>query len=113
LDPVRIRGAIPALSSCNYLNCGTFGPTPTSVADEVVRLVRLTEAEGPFSPEVYGTVLGRYEDARKAVASLLGAAPKEIALTRNASDGAGQRVLLLAEWPGEALASSRGGWEDE
>jgi selenocysteine lyase/cysteine desulfurase len=87
MDVRSIRESIPALGRCTYLNCGTFGPNPTPVADEVVRMVRLTEAEGPFNPDVFRTVQDACEQARAEVASLVGAAPPEIALTRNVSDG--------------------------
>jgi selenocysteine lyase/cysteine desulfurase len=74
LDLALIRDAIPALSRCTYLNCGTFGPNPTVVADAVVGRMRHTEAEGPINPEVYAAALASYEDARGEVASLLGTA---------------------------------------
>ncbi len=87
VDLGLVRSRVPALSNCTYLNCGTFGPIPTPVADEVVRLVRLTEAEGPYTPHVFDLVKEVYEQARQEAASLLNAQPQEIALTRNVSDG--------------------------
>lgn len=87
MDVSFVRESIPALNRCTYLNCGTFGPNPTQVADAVVRMVRLTEAEGPFNPDVFRAVQDACEQARAEVASLVGAAPQEIALTRNVSDG--------------------------
>jgi selenocysteine lyase/cysteine desulfurase len=87
VDVESVRDKIPALSRCTYLNCGTFGPLPTPVCDEVVRLYRLIEAEGAFNPEAYDAVRDAYEDAREQMARLVGAPPSEIALTRNVSDG--------------------------
>jgi len=87
VDVGSVRDKIPALSRCTYLNCGTYGPLPTPVCDEVVRLYRLIEAEGPFNPEAYDAVRNAYEDAREQMARLVGALPSEIALTRNVSDG--------------------------
>ncbi|MCH7745862.1 MAG: aminotransferase class V-fold PLP-dependent enzyme [Chloroflexi bacterium] len=87
MDIQRIRNSIPALGSCTYLNCGTFGPNPTPVTDEVVRLFRLAESDGPFNPDVRETVLNSFEEARQRLAAFVGASPQEIALTRNVSDG--------------------------
>ena len=87
MDIQRIRNSIPALAKCTYLNCGTFGPNPTPVTDEVVRLFRLAESDGPFNPDVRETVLNSFEEARQQVAAFVGASPQEIALTRNVSDG--------------------------
>ena len=61
MDIQRIRDSIPALGKCTYLNCGTFGPNPTPVTDEVVRLFRLAETDGPFNPDVRETVLNAFE----------------------------------------------------
>lgn len=60
---------------------------PTPVADEVVRLLRVIEADGPFNPDVNDMVHRVYEQARTDMAGYVGAAPEEIALTRNVSDG--------------------------
>lgn len=87
MDVEAVRDQIPALTKCTYLNCGTFGPLPTPVCDEVVRLYRLIEAEGTFNPDAYDVVRKVYEDAREQMAQLVGASSSEIALTRNVSDG--------------------------
>lgn len=60
---------------------------PTPVADEVVKLLREIEADGPYNPDVNEKVRSVYEQARIAMAGYVGAAPEEIALTRNVSDG--------------------------
>ena len=74
MDVWPVRDKIPALSRCTYLNCGTFGPLPALVCDQVVRLCRLIEAEGPFNPKAYDAVRNAYEDARDQMARLVGAA---------------------------------------
>jgi len=51
-DVQALREQIPALDGCIYLNCGTFGPVPSQATDEVVRLLRLIESDGPFNPDV-------------------------------------------------------------
>ena len=86
-DFTALRKIIPALSECTYLNCGTFGPVPSPVTNEIVRLLRLIEAEGPFNPDVNTHVLSVYERARTEMSGFVGVTPEEIALTRNVSDG--------------------------
>ena len=87
MDIQSIRAQIPALASCTYLNCGTFGPTPTTVAEEAVRLTRLIENKGPYDRDVNDEILGLFEHSRRDFAKYVGATPDEIALTRNVSDG--------------------------
>ena len=87
MDIQSIRAQIPALASCTYLNCGTFGPTPTIVAEEAVRLTRLIENKGPYDRDVNDEILGLFEHSRRDFAKYVGATPDEIALTRNVSDG--------------------------
>jgi selenocysteine lyase/cysteine desulfurase len=69
------------------LNCGTFGPTPSVVAEEAVRLARLIEHKGPYDRDVNDEVLTLFEDSRKGFGDYIGASSDEIALTRNVSDG--------------------------
>ncbi len=86
-DVQALREQIPALDGCVYLNCGTFGPVPSQSTNEVVRLLRLIESDGPFNPDVNETVHKVYETARESMSRFVGASSYEIALTRNVSDG--------------------------
>ena len=83
----EVRENFPVLKRCLYLNCGTYGPLPTPVLDELERLLRLVQHGGPFNPEVDSYLQGIYEGAREKVASLIGARPHQVALTRNVSEG--------------------------
>ena len=94
-DIQSIRTQIPALQSCTYLNCGTFGPTPSVVAEEAIRLTRLIEHKGPYDRDVNEEILTLFEDSRKSFASYIGASSDEIALTRNVSDGINIVALSL------------------
>ena len=58
---------IPALAGSSYLNM-SYGPKPTPVVDEVVRLARLTEADGTLNPAVQAELWKRYDDAKGGVA---------------------------------------------
>lgn len=88
IDVDAIRSGIPALANGVYLNTGTFGPLPTVAADEIRRAYSEVERLGTFSPSIFFEMeLEGFEAVRGQVATLLGADPAEIALTRNVTDG--------------------------
>ena len=82
----EIRSQIPALQHCAYLNM-SYGPKPTPVVDEAVRVARFVEQHGTQTPKVMEEVERVYEGVRVDAARLLGAANDEIALTRHVSEG--------------------------
>ena len=82
----EIRSLIPGLKHCSYLNM-SYGPKPTPVTDEVVRMARYIEEYATLSKEVMEEIERVYEGARVDVARLLGASTDEIALTRHVSEG--------------------------
>ena len=84
IDEIRCR--IPGLKHCTYLNM-SYGPKPTPVTDEVVRMARFIEEYAMLSKEVMDEIERVYEGARVDVARLLGASTDEIALTRHVSEG--------------------------
>ncbi len=86
LNIEEIRSWIPGLRHCSYLNM-SYGPKPTPVTDEVVRMARFIEERGTLSKEVMEEIERVYEGARVDVARLLGASTDEIALTRHVSEG--------------------------
>ena len=65
----------------------SYGPKPTPVVDEAVRVARFVEQHGTQTPKVMEEVERVYEGARVDAARLLGAANDEIALTRHVSEG--------------------------
>jgi selenocysteine lyase/cysteine desulfurase len=65
----------------------SYGPKPTPVVDEVVRLGRLTETEGTLNPDVQAELWRMYHKAKVGTAKLLGADPAEISLTRHVTEG--------------------------
>ena len=65
----------------------SYGPKPTPVTDEVVRMARYIEEYGTLSKEVMEEIERVYEGARVDVARLLGASTDEVALTRHVSEG--------------------------
>ena len=84
----------------------SYGPKPTPVVDEVVRLARLTEMDGTLNPDVQAELWKRYDDAKGGVARLLAADPSEIALTRHVTEGI-NIVATGMDWrPGDEVIIS-------
>ena len=107
MDLSHYRRQIPALNEANYLNTGTFGPSPSPVIDEIRHAFDLIERHGPYSPTVREQVERQwYEQTRTDVASLLGASPDEIVLTRSASDGINTIAHGLDWRPGDEIIIS-------
>ena len=105
IDVEAVRSRIPALAGSSYLNM-SYGPKPTPVVDEVVRLARLTEADGTLNPDVQAELWKRYDDAKDGVARLLGADTSEIALTRHVTEGI-NIVATGMDWrPGDEVIIS-------
>ena len=105
IDVEAVRARIPALAGSSYLNM-SYGPKPTPVVDEVVRLARLTERDGTLNPGVQAELWKRYDDAKDGVARLLGADTSEIALTRHVTEGI-NIVATGMDWrPGDEVIIS-------
>ena len=102
MDIAAIRREIPALQGRSYLNM-SYGPKTRAVTDEVIRMTRLIEEAGLLAPPVMDEIDRVYEGARVDVADLLGASTKEIALTRNVSEGINM-VATGIDWePGDEV----------
>ena len=105
IDVEAVRARIPALAGSSYLNM-SYGPKPTPVVDEVVRLARLTEKDGTLNPDVQAELWKRYDDAKDGVARLLGADTSEIAMTRHVTEGI-NIVATGMDWrPGDEVIIS-------
>jgi cysteine desulfurase/selenocysteine lyase len=87
MDPETLRADIPALSDCTYLNTGASGPSPRRVADAVTDFQRRHKFDAPCGDGMYPVAMNERQRAREAVAGFVGAAPEEIALTRNTVEG--------------------------
>ena len=105
IDVEAVRARIPALAGSSYLNM-SYGPKPTPVVDEVVRLARLTEMDGTLNPDVQAELWKGHADAKDGVARLLGADTSEIALTRHVTEGI-NIVATGMDWrPGDEVIIS-------
>ena len=83
-DLPRVRAAFPVLEREVYLNVGTWGIMPEPALTAYLEALAAFEREGVSTRVRFGE---SERQAREMTADLLGAAPEEIAFTRNATDG--------------------------
>ncbi|RKD98334.1 aminotransferase class V-fold PLP-dependent enzyme [Halopiger aswanensis] len=87
MDPTALRETIPGLESGVYCNWGASGPSPRRVVEAAESALEHHEYAAPGDEGMYPAALDAYDDARTAIADLLGATPDEIALTESTTDG--------------------------
>ncbi|AEH36710.1 aminotransferase class V-fold PLP-dependent enzyme [Halopiger xanaduensis] len=87
MDPTALRETIPGLESDVYCNWGASGPSPRRVVEAAESALEHHEYAAPGDEGMYPAALDAYDEARAAVADLLGATPDEIALTESTTDG--------------------------
>ncbi len=81
----RARGELPISGKKLYFNTGWSGPSPARVVDEQKRVLDWLSVEG-VSHHIYGKLKEDIETLRTRLASLLGADPGEIAITRSTTE---------------------------
>ena len=87
MDIDRIREQIPVCQRMIYVNTGWSGPSPVSVVEAIKSRLDYEMDQGPTTPEVRDSGREIQDQAHLAVANLLNAAPEEIILTKNTTDG--------------------------
>ncbi len=96
-----VRVAMPSLSAAIQLNTGTAGPIPAEVAAAMAELEAYERDFGRSQHEYHVDSLQRMDEARAAVAAVLGGDLDEVAITHAATDG-----MNLGTW---AIDWSAGG----
>jgi selenocysteine lyase/cysteine desulfurase len=89
-DLAEVRKSFPILATDVYLNVGTYGIMPEPALAEYLEALAAEERSGVASRV---GVDQRERRARETVAALIGAAPADVAFTRNTTDG-----INLAVW---------------
>lgn len=118
MDLLRLREEIPALEGLTYLNTGWSGPPPRRAAQAMKDRIDLELRDGPTTAHVYEAGRQIQEAARAAAARLLHAAPDEVLITRNTTEGlnivlsglawrAGDEIITCNLEHGSVLGPSR------
>jgi selenocysteine lyase/cysteine desulfurase len=97
MNPSELRASIPALDEVVYLNTGASAPLPRPVAEATRSFVERHGYDAPAHEGMYQCAFDAYDEARSAVAGLVGAQESEIALTQSTTDGI-NRIACASEW---------------
>jgi|SRR5579875_1475043 len=100
------RAEFPVLERRAYLNAGTEGPVPQATEDAVRARVHADLTEGRVGRAYFEEVMELAARARAAYASVLGAAPEDVALTSSTTYGVNSVLAGLRLAPGEEILTS-------
>lgn len=92
-DLERIRQDTPLFSRYIYLDAAAAAPPPWPVVEAMTTYLKHLAEWGPYLPRFRAETYDRVEEIRRKVADFIGAAPEEIAFTRNGTEG----INLVAE----------------
>jgi L-cysteine/cystine lyase len=97
-----IREALPATSAGIYLNTGTCGPLPRETVRAMAELEGFELRSGRADAAYWKDSSERMNEARAAVAAVLGTEPRRMALTHATTDG-----MNVASWSIDWQAGER------
>jgi L-cysteine/cystine lyase len=97
-----IREALPATAAGIYLNTGTCGPLPRETARAMAELEGIELRTGRADVSYWKDSVQRMDEARAAVAAVLGTQPRRIALTHATTEG-----MNIATWAIDWRAGDR------
>jgi L-cysteine/cystine lyase len=97
-----VRAALPAVGAGIYLNAAVAGPLPSETAAAMAEIAEYELRVGRGHRDYREDQLARLDEARAAVASVLGGSSRSVALVHGAADGI-ELALGLIDWgPGGA-----------
>jgi selenocysteine lyase/cysteine desulfurase len=103
MNPRELRADTPALHEEVYLNFGAHGPSPQYVVEAADEFVRSHEYEASTRSDPYEVAFDAYDRVRERVATFVGAADDEIALTESTTAGI-NAVANAVDWePGDTV----------
>lgn len=98
-----VRAALPSLAAAIQLNTGSVGPMPAE-SDAAMRQLEEYERDfGRADAAYWAEFLQRLEEARAAVAAVIGGDIDEVAITHAATDGMNQGTWAI-DWRGGGRA---------
>jgi L-cysteine/cystine lyase len=102
----EIRARFPVLERYAYLNTGTCGPVSRATAAAVAERTRLDVEQGRGGLPYFKAVLDLRDRLRAALAALVGATPKHIALTYSTTAGCNIVVAGLGLGPDDEVVTT-------
>ncbi len=101
------RALFPVLERLAYLNAGTFGPLAKATVDALEAQLATELANGRFGKEYFEHMLGLREEVRRALGSLVGVAPEQVAITGSTTDGCNIVLAGLDLQPEDEIVTTR------
>ncbi len=101
-----IREALPALGAGIYLNTGSVGPLPAETAAAMAELVDYELRVGRGHPADFDRFLERLDEARGAVAAVIGADVDEIAILHATGEAMNAALWGIPIGPGDRIVTT-------
>jgi L-cysteine/cystine lyase len=101
-----IREALPALGAGIYLNTGSVGPLPAETAAAMAELVDYELRVGRGHPDDFERFLERLDEARGAVAAVVGADVDEIAILHATGEAMNAALWGIPIGPGDRIVTT-------
>src|SRR5262245_30923412 len=102
-----VRAALPAVEAGIYLNAGSVGPLPAETAKAMADLEAWEVRTGRGHIDYFEEFLARMDEARGAVAAVLGTDVDAIALNHSTTDGMNQAIGTVDWRAGDRAVSTR------
>ena len=102
-----VRAALPAVEAGIYLNAGSVGPLPAETAKAMADLQEWELRTGRAHIDYFHEFLARMDEARGAVAAVLGTDVDAVALNHSTTDGMNQAIGAVAWRAGDRAVSTR------
>ena len=102
-----VRDALPALAAGIYLNTGSAGPMPAETAAAMDEIAEYELRTGRSHPDYFAGFLERLEEARGAVAAVIGAEIEEVAITHSTSVAMNSAIGAVPLAAGRRIVSTR------
>ncbi len=106
MESATFRAEFPVLERYAYLNAGTTGPAPAKALDAARERLERVGREGRSGQDYFHSTLALANSVRAAYATVLGAAPEDVALTGSTTDGVNTVLSGLDLRPGDEILTS-------
>ena len=100
------RAAFPVLEQFAYLNAGTNGPLARSTVEAMLADHLVDLAQGRGGEPYFSRALEMRDEVRAKLATQLGVAPTQVALTRSTTDGCNIVLVGLGLGPEDEIVTS-------
>jgi len=101
-----VRAALPSLASGIQLNTGSCGPMPVDAVAAMTQLVEYERDIGRADAAYYEELLVRIDEARAAVAAVIGGELDEVGLTHATTDGMNHGTWAIDWHPGDVAVTT-------